>query len=74
MQDEQVLFREMVVDMEYEGMGKYKDKGIPVKMSRTPGRIRSMPPHLGEHTDAILSGLGYTAAERERLRSEGVIR
>lgn len=44
MQDEQVLFREMVVDMEYEGMGKYKDKGIPVKMSRTPGRIRSMPP------------------------------
>ena len=74
MQDEQILFREMVVDMEYEGMGKYKDKGIPVKMSRTPGRIRSMPPHLGEHTDAILSGLGYTAAERERLRSEGVIR
>lgn len=57
MQDEQILFREMVVDMEYEGMGKYKDKGIPVKMSRTPGRIRSMPPHLGEHTDAILSGL-----------------
>lgn len=45
-----------------------------MKMSRTPGRIRSMPPHLGEHTDAILSGLGYTAAERERLRSEGVIR
>ena len=74
MQDEQILFREMVVDMEYEGMGKYKDKGIPVKLSRTPGRIRSMPPHLGEHTDAILSGLGYTAAERERLRSEGVIR
>lgn len=74
MQDEQVLFREMVVDMEYEGMGKYKDKGIPVKMSRTPGRIRSMPPHLGEHTDAILSGLGYTDAERERLRNEGVIR
>ena len=33
-----------------------------------------MPPHLGEHTDAILSGLGYTDAERERLRNEGVIR
>ena len=64
----------MVVDMEYEGMGKYKDKGIPVKMSETPGQIRMMPPHLGEHTDEILAGLGYTAEQIGALRAEGTVR
>ncbi|WP_295617866.1 CaiB/BaiF CoA-transferase family protein [uncultured Intestinimonas sp.] len=74
LEDEQILFREMVVDMEYEGMGKYKDKGIPVKMSETPGQIRMMPPHLGEHTDEILAGLGYTAEQIGALRAEGTVR
>ncbi len=73
MQDEQILHREMVVDMEYEGLGTYKDKGIPVKMSETPGTIRLMPPHQGEHTREILQGLGYTEAQIEKLQADGAI-
>jgi formyl-CoA transferase len=30
-------------------------------------------PSVGEHTDAILRGLGHTDAEIERLRAEGVV-
>jgi len=47
--------------------------GPAAKFSRTPTRVRSGAPALGEHTDAILEELGVDAAERERLRADGVI-
>jgi formyl-CoA transferase len=47
--------------------------GQPVLMSRTPSRIRTPPPTMGEHTDAILAGLGYDAAKIAELRAAGVI-
>ena len=72
MQDPQVLHREMVVDHEYRGI-KYKDKGIAVKMSKTPGQIRRMPPEKGQHTEEVLKGIGYTDAQLRQLREAGVI-
>jgi formyl-CoA transferase len=47
--------------------------GTPVHLSEAPLEIRHAPPHLGEHTDAVLRDLGYDAARIERLRSEGVV-
>ncbi len=47
--------------------------GQPVLMSRTPSRIRTPPPTMGEHTDAILAGLGYDEAKIAQLRRDGVI-
>jgi crotonobetainyl-CoA:carnitine CoA-transferase CaiB-like acyl-CoA transferase len=44
-----------------------------VKLSETPGAIEHRAPTLGEHTDAILDGLGYDAAEIAGLREQGVI-
>jgi len=73
MQDEQVLYRDMVVELYYEGVGKYKDKGIPVKMSETPGEIYANPPKHGEHTDAMLQTLGYTADQLKKMREDGAI-
>lgn len=46
---------------------------LPVKLSKTPGQLKKPPPKLGEHTDSILKELGYSVAEIERLREEGVI-
>jgi formyl-CoA transferase len=43
------------------------------KLSATPGRVNSTGPALGEHTDAILDVLGYSDADRERLRNDNVI-
>lgn len=46
---------------------------IPVTLSRTPASIRNRPPTLGEHTDQILSNLGYTPAEIEELHRKRVV-
>jgi formyl-CoA transferase len=47
--------------------------GQPVTLSRTPSRVVSHPPALGEHTDEVLQGLGYDPAGIERLRNDGII-
>ena len=45
----------------------------PVRLSATPTSIHTRSPQLGEHTDEILHGLGYDAADIDRLRRQGVI-
>lgn len=72
MENPQTKVREMVVELEYRGV-KYKDKGIPVKMSKTPGSIRMMPPTQGQHTDEVLKSLGYTDELLAAMRNDGAI-
>jgi crotonobetainyl-CoA:carnitine CoA-transferase CaiB-like acyl-CoA transferase len=67
----QTLAREMVVDLPHPTIPNFKTAGIPVKLSATPGRPRTAPPALGEHTDLVLAELGYDEAARARLRAEG---
>jgi crotonobetainyl-CoA:carnitine CoA-transferase CaiB-like acyl-CoA transferase len=45
----------------------------PVWLSRTPGSIRQRPPMLGEHTDDIMTELGYDAGAIASLRRRGII-
>jgi crotonobetainyl-CoA:carnitine CoA-transferase CaiB-like acyl-CoA transferase len=45
----------------------------PVVLSATPGQVRSRAPMLGEHTDEVLSEVGYDQDERDELRAAGVI-
>ncbi len=45
----------------------------PIELSETPGTYRRRAPLVGEHTDQILAGLGYTDAEIAALREERVI-
>lgn len=71
--DPQVLHRNMLVELEDPTEGKIKQVGIAVKLSDTPGKVRSLPPMIGEHTDAILSGMGYSKQEIGELRKEEVI-
>jgi crotonobetainyl-CoA:carnitine CoA-transferase CaiB-like acyl-CoA transferase len=47
---------------------------VSVKLSDTPGSIRTLAPQLGEHTDEILGGLGYGQDEINRWREEGAIK
>lgn len=47
--------------------------GVVPKLSENPGRTRWLGPELGEHTDEVLAELGYTTADADALRAEGVI-
>jgi crotonobetainyl-CoA:carnitine CoA-transferase CaiB-like acyl-CoA transferase len=48
--------------------------GAPVRLSETPGSVRTPAPLLGEHTDAVLGDLlGLDAGEIDTLRAAGVI-
>jgi len=46
---------------------------IPIKLSKTPGEIRSLGVQSGANTDEILTGLGLFKKEIERLRKAGVV-
>ena len=70
----QVLAREMIAKVEHEITGSVKVPGIPIKLSKTPGRIDAPAPSLGEHTMEILTGLlGMAEEEVNLLKAEGVV-
>jgi crotonobetainyl-CoA:carnitine CoA-transferase CaiB-like acyl-CoA transferase len=72
--DPQIRARNMIVEVETASGEKVKQVGISVKLSETPGSIRSLAPELGQHTDAILADLGYTKNDAVRWRAEGAIK
>jgi crotonobetainyl-CoA:carnitine CoA-transferase CaiB-like acyl-CoA transferase len=47
--------------------------GTPVELSATPGAIRRPAPRLGEHTNEILRGLGYSPTEIASLHASGAV-
>jgi crotonobetainyl-CoA:carnitine CoA-transferase CaiB-like acyl-CoA transferase len=72
--DPQIRARNMIVEVETPSGEKVKQVGISVKLSETPGSIRSVAPRLGQHTDAVLADLGYTKEDVERWRADGAIK
>jgi crotonobetainyl-CoA:carnitine CoA-transferase CaiB-like acyl-CoA transferase len=71
--DPQLIARDMIVTTDHPSEGKFKQIGIPVKFSDTPGSIRLHSPGHGEHTDEILLGLGYQENDLKELKEKGVI-
>ena len=71
--DPQVLHRKMVIEVEHPTEGKVKQVGIAIKLSDTPGKVRSLPSLAGEHTNEILISLGYSEQRISKLRQKGVI-
>jgi crotonobetainyl-CoA:carnitine CoA-transferase CaiB-like acyl-CoA transferase len=72
-QDPQVRARNMVVDFDDPRYGTVRQAGIAIKLSDTPGSIRRVGPVVGEHTHEVLTTLGYSESERQRLRQAGVV-
>jgi crotonobetainyl-CoA:carnitine CoA-transferase CaiB-like acyl-CoA transferase len=72
--DPQLAARDMIVPITHAVAGDIRVLGNPLKLSATPPEIRTAPPALGQHTDAILEGdLGLRQEEIARLRREGAI-
>ena len=72
-QDPQINHRQMIVDVEHPTHGRVRQFGIAIKLSDTPGTVRTAAPLSGEHTEAILKDLGLKADEIAGLRQKKVI-
>jgi len=51
----------------------YQGVGTPVKLSRTPGRVRWKPPRFGQHTREVLGEHGYSESEIDALVAADVV-
>jgi crotonobetainyl-CoA:carnitine CoA-transferase CaiB-like acyl-CoA transferase len=64
----------LLVDTDYPGVPRRVPLApTPVDLSETPGRFRQRAPKLGEHTDEILTELGYTPDQITAMRERGVV-
>ena len=72
--DPQLLAREMIVEIEQPGAGKVPISGVSIKLSETPGEIRTPAPAPGEHSEEIYCGLlGFSPQEFLQLKEKGII-
>ena len=72
--NEQVVAREMILEVEHPTAGTTRIPGIPIKLSRTPGEIRLPAPVLGAETEKILTRcLNLTPEQIAALREKQVI-
>jgi crotonobetainyl-CoA:carnitine CoA-transferase CaiB-like acyl-CoA transferase len=72
--DPQLLARGMVQQVEHAAAGVIGQLGVPIKLSATPGSVRTPPPALGEHTERVLrDDLGLDPESIQRLKREGAI-
>jgi crotonobetainyl-CoA:carnitine CoA-transferase CaiB-like acyl-CoA transferase len=65
--------RGMVAPYKLPDGTEVKMPGIVPMLSRTPGQVKWLGPTLGEHTDEVLTELGFDHADLTRLRTNGVI-
>jgi crotonobetainyl-CoA:carnitine CoA-transferase CaiB-like acyl-CoA transferase len=75
MQDAQMKSLGMSIPVDHPRLGPFEVLGQPLSLEGSGGRpaARFAAPDLGEHTEEILSTLGYEKAAIEALRSRGVI-
>jgi len=65
--------RNFIVNLEHPAAGLVKSMANPIRLSDTPPTYRLAPPMLGQHTDEVLTELGYGPAGAASLRTQGVI-
>lgn len=73
--DEQVLHRNMVVELKHPDGKSTRGPGNPVKLSRNNEESFSPAPKLGQHTDSVLGQLlGYDPDQISALKQQGIVR
>jgi len=61
------------VNLEHPVAGEFLYPGPPTKLEACPAQIKRPAPLLGQHTEEVLTELGYNKDELVELRSAGVI-
>jgi len=73
LRDPQLSAREMIVPLEHVSAGDIRVLGSPLKLSETPASVRTPPPALGQHTDAVLREIGLSETDIASLRAARAI-
>jgi crotonobetainyl-CoA:carnitine CoA-transferase CaiB-like acyl-CoA transferase len=60
--------RQMTIEKDW-----YKMTGTPIKMSRTPGSLKRLPPKYGEHSAELLTEFGFSSAQIQKLIDQDVV-
>lgn len=71
--DPHLTARQMFTEVDHPVEGKLLQVNFPLKLSETPGQVKSPSPLLGEHTAEVLKGLGFGEEEIQRLKSQGIV-
>jgi crotonobetainyl-CoA:carnitine CoA-transferase CaiB-like acyl-CoA transferase len=72
--DSQVVYRKVLEEL-FDPLKQEKIRVLraPMKMSETPGKIRTPAPEIGQHTAEVLTDLGYSKEEISKLQKDKVI-
>ena len=71
-EDPHVQSRQIIEEVEYPGVGRFKMVRTPIMVSGELPKARMQAPSLGEHTSQILAELGYSEEEIRQLIDKGI--
>jgi len=71
--DPQLIARGMITEVDHPTLGRIKQVGSMMKLSESPFQVRNWSQRFGQHTEEILTGLGYSKEDIDRLREIEVI-
>ena len=74
MHNEQVVNNRMIEQFEQPTMGTVRQPRPAAQFERTPANIAGPAPAIGEHTNAVLAGLGYSPDEIVALKSSQAVK
>ncbi|MFX0071417.1 MAG: CaiB/BaiF CoA transferase family protein [Candidatus Hermodarchaeota archaeon] len=72
-EDPQIKARNMVVKLPHHKFSEVQNVASPIKLSRTPLKIRNLAPKVGQHTKEILKSLNYTDEDIKMFKRKGIL-
>ena len=73
MQEPQTRESGVLVSAPHPRLSDYRSIGLPIQWNGARPSVRRVPPRLGEHSEDVLTALGYTRDDVRSLRARGVI-